>query len=134
MARMILALLALSWCAACRADVLDAALLKHGNKIVKGCTDAGHKVVGVVRFQVRVPGVGPNIEPLSSNLASRVENLLVLADEKKQLKVIRGIGAQAGLRGLETKSISALFPYKYGLAWGKERLKPDAVLYGSVAF
>jgi hypothetical protein len=92
-------------------------------------------VLGVVRFQVHVPGVGPNyIEPLSSNLACRIENLLILSDKKKQLKVIRGIGAQASLRSKGLHSDSELFRYKYDLAWGKERFKPDAFLYGSVKF
>lgn len=135
MDRLILAALALGWCAACRADSIDAGLLAHGDKIVRGCVGAGHKAVGVVRFRVRVPGVAASIiEPLSSNLACRVENLLILADQRGQLKVIRGIGAQASALSDKIHNIGGLFGRKYGLAWGRERVKPDAILDGSVTF
>ncbi len=143
MSRLVLAAAALAaWAAPVRADAIDKALLGVGEKLVAACVKAKHKTVGAARFPVKVPGIiRPNyIEPLSSNMADRIENLLIIADEKKQLNVIRGMGAQTVARVEKDRGeAGAIFPrevfaYPHGLAWGKDRKEAEAYVTGKVTF
>src|SRR4051812_34683679 len=74
-----------------RADNLDLQLVQVGPRLLKQCRDKGYRNVGTLKFRVQIgntpapgtsgplegglpvvpPGVG---EPLSSNLADRLEN------------------------------------------------------------
>src|SRR5262245_5631051 len=67
-----------------RADNLDAALVKQAPALFMHCFQKQrYKNVGTLRFRVQLPGTKPafDVEPLCSNLADRLENLLVLAGE-----------------------------------------------------
>src|SRR4051812_13057981 len=65
---------------AARADDIDEALVKQARPLLRACRESGGKNVGTLKFKVQVgkqPG-GYDVEPLCSNLADRVENLLVI--------------------------------------------------------
>src|SRR5262245_54579516 len=96
MSRLRWALLAALLVPAARADNLDKALLEHRKALVQKCVKAGWKIVGVAKFTVKLPGdkLGSR-DPLSCNLADRVENALILGDEEGELDgVVRGLGQQ----------------------------------------
>jgi hypothetical protein len=123
-----------------RAGHLDLKLIEYGHKLIELCRDRGYKNVGVLKFGVRVGkrGAAGPVEPLSSSLADRVENLLVLANNLEQpIGVIHAAGEVAAARdaraGFRTaRDREKLFAHSYPLAWGTARVKPDAFLTGLV--
>jgi hypothetical protein len=133
-------LLGMLLAATARADNLDSALIKHGDKVMKSCRERGYKNVGVLKFRVKVGKEEPSltVEPLCSNLAERLENLLVLLNNPKaSLGILRAPGEVASARDTRSTYRTAegrkqLLKHTYALAWGKERVKADAFLTGLV--
>jgi hypothetical protein len=126
-----------------RADNLDLALLDHGEELVQECQTKGYKVVGTLKFRVHIGNAGKGKteplgrgEPLASNLADRLENLLVInTGPKYPLKVIHAAGKAAGNRDIRVNlgKPATLFNGPYELAWGTERVRTaDAFFTGEV--
>lgn len=122
-----------------RADKLDAELVKGVYPVMQHILDKGYKNVGVLKFRV-AKGKSPlsfNVGPLNSNLADRVENLLILYDNPaKPFGVIKNASQVAIEKKLvpytSPKGLSSLFEESYPLAWGDARVKPDAFVTGIV--
>src|SRR4051794_26637872 len=73
---------------AARADNIDLKLLGQGPRLIQECKERGYQRVGTLKFRVKVPGQSDLFatEPLCSNLADRLENLLVLSIDPKDTK------------------------------------------------
>jgi hypothetical protein len=125
---------------AARADNLDLKLIEYGPRLIELCREKGYKNVGVLKFRLGVGKRTPALtaDPLCSNLAERVENLLVIANNTKQpVGVLRAAGESAAARDLKATHETAagrkkLFTYSYPLAWGGRRASADAFLAGAV--
>jgi hypothetical protein len=141
-----------SWTMPARADNLDLKLLDHANGLVRECRERGWRNVGTIKFQAKLEGqpTAPPLEPLASNLADRLENLLVIAsevdrlpepkrEERPELNIIRAAGEAAAAKDahagvLTLRGRKALFEYPYPLAWGNTKVSADAFLTGEVEF
>src|SRR5262249_27571923 len=125
-----------------RADNIDRQLVRRAGELVKKCAGRKWKNVGVLKFLVKL-GDRPaslGVEPLCSNLADREENALVVGNDPEQpeLGVIRAAGEVAAARDVTATHRTAagrkkLFGTPYPLAWGKQRVRPDAFLTGLAA-
>jgi hypothetical protein len=129
-----------------RADNLDQALYEQGPLLIQDCQTKNHQNVGTLKFRVQIGNSapsGPNPlgrgEPLASNLADRLENLLVIFNHglKTPLQIIRSAGKVAGQKDLNanTRSPAALkklFEGIYPLAWGGARVSAHAFFTGEV--
>jgi hypothetical protein len=123
------------------ADRLDNRLLEEAPKLVAKLKEKKYGNVGVLRFQVNMPGQKPTYAaPLSGNVVSRLETgLIIHVDEegKPAMGVIRDAGMTAARQkvgawptnGDERKK---LFGASYPLAWGRSKVKPDVFLTGKV--
>jgi len=127
--------------AVARADKLDARLHEEAPKVVQKLLDKKYHNVGVLRFQVEAPGIKPSYTtPLSGNLVTRVETGLILhaeRDGKPAIGVTRDTGTTAqkqkvGAWTTSTAERTKLFAATYPLAWGKESVKADAFITGTV--
>jgi hypothetical protein len=124
---------------ASRADELEKALLKEAPKIVQFLQEKGYRNVGVLKFRVK-KGDGPASAAagtLNLDVARRLEVALLLAnDPKKPLGVIAGASGIAdtipGANHLTAEGRKPLFRPGYALAWGEEKVAPDAFLTGTV--
>ena len=76
-----------------RADALDTNLYKDAGKIADLLRARGYKSVGVLKFEVQRGGpTGPitmNAGDLNSQMATRMENALILTTDKAPLDVVR---------------------------------------------
>ena len=123
-----------------RADHIDDELVKNAEKMVKALQDKGYKNVGVIKFLVRrgKDELNANVGPINLNLATRVENALLLGmDPSKPLGVIRDatqISAAADPKmSVRTAAARiAMFKPTYPLAWGKDKVSADAFITGTV--
>src|SRR5262249_11874625 len=77
--------------------------------------------------------------PLCNNLPTRLENALIMSQDPKGqiIGIIRNAAGQARAAGAESyreneKDFQKLFAHSYRLAWGKEKVKADAFLTGTV--
>jgi hypothetical protein len=139
-------LAALAWAggAAARADLLDERLNEEAPKIVEALRKQGYKSVGVLRFRVKQ---GHRMTetfsagPINGNLATRLENALVIhlgSDERQALGVIHDASREAAAHkvgGWYTQEAHRrkLFEIaSYPLAWGDLKVKADAFLTGLV--
>src|SRR5436190_11454590 len=69
-----------------RADNIDLELYKQAPKVMEYLQKQGFQNVGVLKFRVQ-KGTKPetfNAGPLNVNMASRLENLLILVNDTKQ--------------------------------------------------
>jgi hypothetical protein len=124
-----------------RADQLDRDLLRRGGQILYRLDDLGYRCVGVLPFQV-VRGnrqASSQTSPLALNLATRLENTLILSQDPagKTIKVIRAASATASRRGASAYQTSPaafrkLFELDYTPAWGSKKVKANAFLTGRV--
>ena len=125
-----------------RADHLDEELIKHSKKIMTHFRDKGYKNVGILKFTVE--GVeGYNAGLINANLANRLENALILANDVDQpIGITRKAGAVAA-QAVARKEIwspttaearKALFKLKYPLAWGADKVEVDAFVTGTVVW
>jgi hypothetical protein len=125
-----------------RADNLDRKLAGEGEKLIKLCRARGYRSVGALKFRVKLGKREPSlaVEPLCSNLAQRLENLLIVSnDPKKPVAVLHAPGLVASARDLKSTYRTAegrkkLFTYPCPLAWGKGKKKADAFFTGQVDF
>ena len=125
---------------AARADNIDLALLDEAPKIMAYLHKQGYKNVGVLEFRVQKGkehadfGTGT----LNSNMATRLENALILLDDPADpIGVVRDASQHALSRDKKATYLTAdgrkaLMAASYPLAWGKEVVKPDAFLVGDV--
>jgi hypothetical protein len=126
---------------AARADRLDQELNRQMPAIVKALTEANYRNVGVLPFRVQQPGQKEGFEPpLGVQLARRVENLLVIhagPGSEPVVGVIHAAGQEAARRKVaawyDQAERGRLFDHRYRLAWGRERVEPDAFITGKVA-
>jgi hypothetical protein len=126
--------------AAVRADNLDRKLVGQGAKLIGTCQARGYKNVGTLKFRVKLGKRAPSlaVEPLCSNLAERLENLLIASnDPRKPISILHAPGEVASARDLKSTYRTAegrkkLFAYLYPLAWGKGKRKADAFFTGRI--
>ncbi len=124
---------------AARADNLDAALLKQAPSVMQYLKDHHYQNVGVLKFRVQ-KGNQPlsfRVGPLNTNLAARLENALVLANDKAHpVGIIHDADKAAQDRRLPSYSSDAgmakLFQQQFPLAWGNQSVQADAFLTGTV--
>lgn len=123
-----------------RADNLDKELMTQAAAIFKVLQARKCQNVGVLKFMVKVGKGEPsfNAGALNHNLAARLENALILAnDADHPLGIIRDATSVAlGQAPKATYGTAAgreaLFKVNYPLAWGKEKVSADAFLTGMV--
>src|SRR5262249_22800266 len=112
----------------------------HGPTLMRHLQKQGYQNVGVLKFRVQVGTADPRFDAgrLTSMLATRLENVLILAnDMQKPLGITRGASQTAAERDrTATYTTEAgrqkLFTHAYPLAWGKDRVKVNAFLTGLV--
>jgi hypothetical protein len=123
-----------------RADHIDDKLIENSDKLVKALQNKGFKNVGVIKFMVKrgKDKLDATVGPINLNLATRVENALILGmDPDKPLGVIRD-ATQVAATADPKMSVRnqagrvALFKHSYPLAWGKDKVSADAFLTGTV--
>src|SRR5207248_2440038 len=123
-------------------DNIDAALMKKAPEIVKFLKDEGYKNVGVLRFQLQKGKAKATYAagPINGNMATRLENALKMENDPKcPVGIIHDAGAVIAAKEpdkhwaeSDAKQRAALFDYSYPLAWGDDKVKPDAFLHGRV--
>jgi hypothetical protein len=136
--------LLLAWGAEARAaadePALEAALRREAPRVLGYLKGHGYRTVGVLKFRVKkgTEPVSDRVGALNLDLAARLEVALVLAnDVRAPLGVVRDASAVAatipGANHLTAPGRQALFRGRYPLAWGNERVEPDAFLTGVAA-
>ena len=139
------AVLGLSACnGAVRADNLDQELTRHARKVImKDLLDHKYQNVGILKFTLeKANGKSTyNAGLINVNMANRLENALILADdhETPPIGITRGAGKVAALAAAKklagdpttAEGRKTLFELTYPLAWGPDA-KVDAFLAGVV--
>jgi hypothetical protein len=123
-----------------RADHIDEELVKRSPELVKTLHAKGYKNVGVLKFIVKAGKEAPNanIGPLNLVMATRVENALIHGmDPAQPLGVLRDatkVAAAANPKFTTQTDAgrAALLKLTYPLAWGSDKVSPDALLSGLV--
>jgi hypothetical protein len=122
-----------------QAGSLEQELLRNAPQLMKNLRDKGYKNVGVLKFRVRKGNAEPSdsVGTLNLTLANRTEMALVLVNDPatdKQIGIIQDASSVAaklnGASHLNREGLQTLFGAKYPLAWGKEQVKPDALVFG----
>lgn len=119
------------------ADELDKQLLLQTPQILTKLKAAGIKNVGVLKFRVK-KGTAPATDragSLNRLLSDKVELALILAnDVKAPIGIIHNANKTAssinGASHLTAEGRRLLFTEKYDLAWGSEKVEPDAFITG----
>jgi hypothetical protein len=128
-----------------RADNIDEALLEEAASLLEELQAPKYKYqnVGVLKFRVKKGDQEPGFDAglLNANMATRLENALILAnDVKKPLGIVR-VGNAAARRlaplgpdasYLKPEARKELFAGEYPLAWGGRKVSVDAFLTGQV--
>jgi hypothetical protein len=139
----VLALALAAWSAPlARADNIDVGLLKKVPEIAKFLKDEGYKNVGVLRFQLQKGKEKATYSagPINGNMAARLENALKMEnDPKNPVGIIHNASAVIAAKEPDKRWAEGdarrradLFDYSYPLAWGDDKVKPDAFLHGRV--
>jgi hypothetical protein len=123
-----------------RADNIDQELFKQATPLIEYLRKQGYQNVGVLKFRVQQGARGESFDvgPLNINMATRLENLLVVKNAAKPpVGIIHDASRVASQRKLQEAYVTdngrrQLFEYNYPLAWGKEEVKADAFLTGLV--
>jgi hypothetical protein len=125
---------------AARADNIDLELFKQAPKIMDYVQKQGYRNIGVLKFRVQ-KGSKPesfNAGPLNVNMASRLENMLILFNNTKQPIGIIHDASQVAVREKVSNDYTlaagrkSLFEQRFPLAWGKDQVPADAFLTGIV--
>jgi hypothetical protein len=124
---------------AARADNLDDALLAQARQVMQFLKDRHYRNVGVLKFRASI-GNQPlafRVGPINTNLASRLENALVLLNDKAQpIGIIHDASKVALDNRLPSYSTDAgmakLFQLRFPLAWEAPPVSADAFLTGTV--
>lgn len=120
---------------------LDQQLLAQSPGVLQALRDRGYKNVGVLKFRVKKgqAPVSDSVGTINMFLADRLEVALVLANPNaadKQLGIIRNASAVAaripGASHVSAAGRAKLFTGDYPLAWGDQKVKPDAFVTGVV--
>lgn len=135
---------------AAKAGNLDVALLEQqtgaAETVLIELHEKGYKNVGILPFHVyRGPDEksGYDVAPIALNLATRLENALILSQDPKSKKLVgiirdaAGTAPPAGLKAYQSDKCSRdafeeLFVEQYNLAWGDKKVKADAFITGRV--
>lgn len=134
--------LALTAAGPLRADNIDKKLIGAvADNLLTDVRKAGHKNVGVLKFQVVVGKDGkPTFDAglLNANMASRLEYALIMANDAKDPIGITRNASQAAAAKDKNASYATpetrkgLFGHDYPLAWGDKPVKVDCFLTGDV--
>lgn len=129
-----------------RADAIDRQLVKEAPRVVKYLQAHHYRTVGVLKFRVHVAGrpASFNAGPINGSMADRLESALILAnDPAHPIGIIENAGRQAfdkarsarrGLRFVASlEGRRSLLGSTYALAWGNQKVRPDAFLTGDIA-
>lgn len=129
------------------ADPVDARLVEEAPRVLAYLRQQGATTVGVLKFRVVKPGRGASYSagPMNANMADRLQNALVVANDRahpvgildsvsqyafERMRLAppgKGVVIQDSLEGRRR-----LFALEYPLAWSDERARPDVLLTGDV--
>lgn len=119
------------------ADDLEKQLLKQGPIIMEQLTRRGYQNVGVLKFRVKKgsDNASDQVGMLNLRLTKKLELALVVAnDVRNPIGLVENASKVAaeipGASHLSAKGREKLFSREYPLAWGDERVTPDAFLTG----
>lgn len=119
------------------ADELDKQLLKQANTVLATLKEKGYHNVGVLKFRVK-KGTEPATDragTLNLRLSEKLEMALILANKiQDPVGIIRNANKTAstitGANHLTQEGRKQLFTVQYNLAWGEEKVTPDAFITG----
>ncbi len=130
-------LMLLPACMAQAADDLEKKLLQEIPQVMRILRDKGYQNVGVLKFRVKKgnQAVSDQVGTLNQRLAEKLELALVVGNDiRNPIGVVRGAGqVAAGIDGanhLSPEGRQKFFTAQYPLAWGEEKVVPDAFLTG----
>ncbi len=123
-----------------RADNIDKELVKKGPELLQELKKKGYHNVGVLKFTVKKgkSELTFNAGSLNHNMATRLENALILAnDAENPLGIIRDATSVAAAQApkatyLTPEGRDQLFKLNYPLAWGNQKVTADAFISGVV--
>lgn len=123
-----------------RADNIDKELVKKGPELLQELKKKGYHNVGVLKFTVKKgkSELSFNAGTLNHNMATRVENALILAnDPQNPMGIIRDATSVAAAQAPKATYLTAdgrdqLFKLSYPLAWGNQKVTADAFISGVV--
>jgi hypothetical protein len=118
---------------------LERALVRKGAELINKFKEKGYKNVGVLKFLATKEGgkLTDNIGTLNMLLAQRLELALVLANKPREpVGIIENASAVAQsiaeASHLSKEKRLKLFGAQYPLAWGRQKVEPDAFVTGAV--
>jgi hypothetical protein len=123
-----------------RADNIDKELVKKGPELLQELKKKGYHNVGVLKFTVKKgkSELTFNAGSLNHNMATRLENALILAnDAENPMGIIRDATSVAAAQApkatyLTPEGRDQLFKLSYPLAWGNQKVTADAFISGVV--
>jgi hypothetical protein len=122
------------------ADLIEDELPAQAGRVLKYLKEQGYRNVGVLKFRVK-KGNEPekfNAGPLNVAMATRLENALLIKNDKTQPIGIIHDAPRVAWSHKERASYMTpdgcekLFKYKYPLAWGDAKVEADAFVTGLV--
>src|SRR4051794_35954696 len=117
-------------------ESLERQFVQQAPQLIRHLQDQGYKNVGVLKFLVARDGKpSDNAGTLNLLLARRLELALILANAPKTpVGIVENASAVAQTTPqasyLSKDDRPRLFAAKYPLAWGKQRVSPDAFVTG----
>ena len=119
------------------ADDLDKQLLKQAASVLSTLKEKGFHNVGVLKFRVK-KGTEPATDragTLNLRLSEKLEMALILANKiQDPIGIVRNANKTAatitGANHLTQEGRKLLFSVQYNLAWGEEKVTPDAFITG----
>lgn len=119
------------------ADDLEKQLLKQGPRIMDALKERGYQNVGVLKFRIKKGNESSvdHVGSLNMRLTKKLELALVVAnDARNPIGLIANATKVAaeipGASHLSAAGREKLFSQEYPLAWGDEKVVPDAFLTG----
>lgn len=117
---------------------LERALVRRASEVMKFLRDHRCENVGVLKFLITKDGkkFSDNVGTMNLLLARQVETALIVSnDPNKPLGIIEDANSVAakirGANHLSRQGREALFRAEYPLAWGKDKVTPDAFITGT---
>ena len=117
---------------------LERTLVRAAPDVLKYCKEKGYKNVGVLKFMAIKDGkLSDNLGTLNRSVARRLEMGMILAnDVKAPIGIIEDASEVAakipGANHLTKEGRPKLFEAKYPLAWGTDKVEPDAFITGNI--
>lgn len=119
------------------ADDLEKELLKQIPQVLDTLNDRGYDNVGVLKFRVKKGNepISDRVGTLNLRLADKVKMALIVRNDiRDPIGVIKDANKVAaeipGASHLSESGRKKFFNVKYPLAWGTEKVTPDALLTG----